>query len=83
MSQVQHLIQESFSLLQEPIYVNIKYDGENFKVELPAGIESSVVSVGPARYFNLEEAIGSCLLHYMKLKTELKNIKEGALCQDA
>lgn len=75
---VQNLIQETFSLLQEPVCVNIKYDGDTFKVEIPESTGASVVSCGPPQYFDLENSIGCCLLHYMKLKTELKNIKEGA-----
>lgn len=73
---VQNLIQETFSLSQEPVFVTIKYDGDTFKVEMPAGSGASVVSCGPPQYFDLENAIGCCLLHYMKLKTELKNIDD-------
>jgi hypothetical protein len=83
MNNVQHLIQDTFTLSQEPVHVNIKYDGETFRVEIPANADASTVSCGPPQYFDLEKAICSCLLHYMKLKTELKHIKEGALCQDA
>lgn len=76
MNNVQNLIQDTFSLLGEPVHVNIKYDGETFRVEIPADSEASVISCGPPQYFDLEKSIGSCLLHYMKLKTELKHIKE-------
>lgn len=73
MNNAQHLIGETFALLQEPVHISIKYDGELFKVEVLLDSESYVTSCGLPQYFDLEKAIGSCLLHYMKLKTESKH----------
>jgi len=81
MNNVQHLIQETFSLYQEPVFVNIKYDGEMFRVEVPANSDAAQVYCGPPQYTELEKAISSCLLGYIKLKTELKHIKDE-LCQE-
>ena len=67
------MIVETYGLIQEPIYFTLKYDGTNFKLEIPLGIESSVVSIGTREHFNLEESITTALLHYVKAKTLAKH----------
>lgn len=75
---IEKMIEETYSLIQEPIYFTLKYDGTTFRLEVPLGIEeSSVINCTAREYFNLEESIASVLLYYVKAKTEIKK------CQDA
>lgn len=73
---IEKMIEETYGLIQEPIYFTLKYDGTVFKLEVPLGIESSIRNCTAREYFNLEESIASVLLHYVKAKTEIKK------CQD-
>ena len=74
---IEKMIIEACSLIEEPICFTLKYDGVNFKLDIPLGeiplvTESSVVSCGIREYFNLEESIASALLYYVRAKTEIK-----------
>jgi hypothetical protein len=76
---IEKMIIEACSLIEEPICFTLKYDGVNFKLDIPLGPEGcSVVSCNSREYFNLEESIATALLHYMKAKTENKE----SPCQD-
>lgn len=66
---IKKMIEETYGLIQEPIYFTLKYDGTVFKLEIPLGIESSIMTCTASEYFNLEESIASLLLHYVKAKT--------------
>jgi hypothetical protein len=75
---IEKMIEETYSLIQEPIYFTLKYDGTVFKLEIPIGIESSVMNCTASEYFNLEESIATALLHYVyvRAKTEIKEAKQ-------
>ena len=77
---IEKMIVETYGLIQEPIYFTLKYDGTDFRLEFPLGIESSVISFGTRETFNLDEAIASALLYYVRAKTENKEDKK---CPDA
>ena len=77
---IEKMIVETYGLIQEPIYFTLKYDGTDFRLEIPLGIESSVIGFGTREHFNLEESIASALLYYVRAKTENKEDKK---CPDA